>query len=359
MNFLSVNIRGLGSDDKGTWIRKLRSSNAIGFIMLQETQFASLEGFDSGRFWGQGKYECDWVDATGRSGGLVSIWDPKRFSVSRVIKNRFFLCIRGVSNDDGKEFSVVNVYAPQKLRDKRLSWAELDGIIVQDNAFWVVAGDFNCVRDRTERRNSKFNALVSNKFNDFIDKVQMHEFSLKGRKFTFVTGNKCSRIDRMFVSWNFVNEWPNAEYRALAREESDHCPLVLKIEARNFGPKPFRFFNSWLQREGLSVLVEKVCSEDFGNVSAQIGLMRKLRCLKSSIIEWKKRWSSNEAEEEYNLKAEVRDLDEIVDDRDLTEAELWVFDEAKNRNRGLDDFKKKDIKQKARIRWAREGDEKY
>ncbi|XP_076930153.1 uncharacterized protein LOC143594820 [Bidens hawaiensis] len=172
-------------------------------------------------------------------------------------KHRSYLCIHGILKDDGKAFSVVNVYAPQKLRDKRALWAELESIISRNHSFWVVGGDFNCVRDRSERRNSKFNAQVSNEFNEFIDKVDLQEFVLRGRKFTFVSDNKCSHIDRIFVSWNFLNEWTNAEYRALSREESDHCPLVLKIEARNFGPKPFRFFNSWLSRADLHEVVNK------------------------------------------------------------------------------------------------------
>ncbi|XP_021975311.1 uncharacterized protein LOC110870438 [Helianthus annuus] len=279
--------------------------------MLQETQFASLVGVDLGRFWGKGSFEFDWVGAPGRSGGLVSLWDPKRFSASRVVKSRFFLCIHGYLKDDGKAFSLINIYAPQKLRDKRSLCAELEGIIVRDNAFWVVGGYFNCVRDRSERRNSRFNALVSNEFNDFIDKVELHEFTLKGRKFTFVSGNKCSRIDRILVSWNFVNEWTNAEYRALAREESDHCPLVLKIEAQYFGPKHFRFFNSWLSRDRLSEVVDKV-----------------------------------EIEEELNLKAELCELDELIDERDSTETEMRVLNEAKNRLREMGDIKKKDIRQK-------------
>ncbi|KAJ0468992.1 putative RNA-directed DNA polymerase [Helianthus annuus] len=85
--------------------------------------------------------------------------------------------------------------------------------------------------------------------------------------------------------------------------------------------------------------------------------MNKMRRLKSKIIEWKKTWSAMEVEEVENLKAEVRDLDEIIEDRDLSEAEAWVFEEAKNRIRELEDMYKKDIKQKARVRWAREGDE--
>ncbi|XP_076922863.1 uncharacterized protein LOC143584777 [Bidens hawaiensis] len=322
--------------------------------MLQETQFASLEGMDLGRFWGKGCFEFDWVGATGRSGGLLSIWDPKRFSVSRIEKHHFYLCIHGILKDNGKVFSVVNVYAPQKLRDKRALWAELESIISRNHSFWVVGGDFNCVRDRSGRRNSKFNAQVSN---EFIVKVDLQEFVLRGRKFTFVPGNKCSRIGRIFVSWNFLNEWTNADYRALAREESDHCPLVLKIEARNFGPKPFRFFNSWLSRADLHEVVNKALSGFDEIRPPDVLLLHKFKRIKVQIIEWHKKWSAEDHAEELNLKAELFDLDEYIDERDLTEAEMWVYVEAKKRLRELEEIKKKDIRQRSCVRWARDGDE--
>ena len=36
---------------------------------------------------------------------------------------------------------------------------------------------------------------------------------------------------------------------------------------------------------------------------------------------------------------------------------MWVFEEAKNRIKELGLLKKRDLKQRARVRWAKEGDE--
>lgn len=54
MNIMSINIRGLGSTEKGDWISQLKTSNEVAFLMMQETQFASLQGVDIDRFWGRG-----------------------------------------------------------------------------------------------------------------------------------------------------------------------------------------------------------------------------------------------------------------------------------------------------------------
>ncbi|XP_022041076.1 uncharacterized protein LOC110943648 [Helianthus annuus] len=357
MNVMSINIRGLGGIEKGPWIRGLRVANEVGFIMIQETQFCSLEGVNVGTFWGNGSFGFEWVGATGRTGGLLSMWDTKKFEMTLVEKNRYFLMVHGTLKESRKEVVLINVYAPQKVVDKRILWTELERRIVNDQRFWIVGGDFNCVRDRAERRNSKFLPSVSYEFNEFIDKVGLHEFQLKGRKFTFVSGNKCSRIDRIFVSWNGLNEWTNAEYRALGREKSDHSPLVLKVEARNYGAKPFRFFNSWLSKEGFEEIVVNAAKEYSGSGPPDVKLMGKFRKIRQAIVEWRKKVTTIEQEEELQLKQDLIELDSFIEDRDLTEAEQWVFDEAHKKLREIETGKAKDIRQKSRVKWAKEGDE--
>ncbi|XP_021984723.1 uncharacterized protein LOC110880515 [Helianthus annuus] len=223
--------------------------------------------------------------------------------------------------ETGKGINFINVYSPQIVVDKRVLWSDLQRVINRDHDFWIVGGDYNCVRDRSKRRNSKFNASVSSEFNDFIDKVGLHEYSLKGRKFTFVSGNKCSSIDRILVSGDVINNWPDAEYRALARDKSDHNPLVLKVEVRNYGAKPFRFYNSWLLRSDLENIVVKTVNEFRGSGAPDIVLTNKFKRIRQEIVKWRKNKSIKEAEEEANLKQELIELDAMVEDRDLTDTE--------------------------------------
>ncbi|XP_021975537.1 uncharacterized protein LOC110870667 [Helianthus annuus] len=284
MNCISWNIRGLGSANKCSWVKNLKVANEVGFAMIQETQLQSLQGVNVSKLWGTGVFEYEAVDAVGRSG------------VSGYLKN------------DGQKISFVNVYSPQKLVDKRAVWEVLKRLITNDDELWCVAGDFNCVRDRSDRRNSKFHEGATKEFNDFLEDMGLHEYSLRGRRFTY------------------LNKWSNAEYRVLDRVESDHCPLLLKIESKNFGAKPFRFYNSWLNRDGLDKVVEDLLS--FGPCSSvpDVGLLSKFRSLRNNIKRWHSLQVKLEREEEESLKADILELEMIMEDRDLTEAGLWVLE---------------------------------
>ncbi|PWA72534.1 RNA-directed DNA polymerase, eukaryota, Nucleotide-binding alpha-beta plait domain protein [Artemisia annua] len=326
----------MGRVDKAGWISNIRVANEINFVMFQESQLTSMQNVNLDRFWGRGDYEVDWVDATGRSGGIVSMWDKKVFQKLSVLKHRNILVVHGIIKSIGMKVGLVNVYAPQKIDDKRVVWRELERIISQDPSVWIVGGDFNCVRDRSERKSSKFDVVSTNEFNDFLDGLDLHEYGLQGRKYTFVAGNKCSRIDRIFVSLNFLNRWPNAEYRALPRGKSDHSPLILKVEYRNFGPKPFKFFNSWLDRDGFADLITTNAGRFCENTCPDIFLLHKLKFIRKAIVEWKTRNMRFEEEEVQSIRVDLDELDGEVEHRDLREEEQWVYCEGHRRLREIE-----------------------
>ncbi|XP_021975246.1 uncharacterized protein LOC110870367 [Helianthus annuus] len=129
---------------------------------------------------------------------------------------------------------------------------------------------------------------------------------------------------------------------------------------RNFGAKPFRFYNSWLYRDGLEDIVIKVNSNMVNTEIVEppdVLFMKKLKCIKNEILSWVKKVKETEGEEENSLKADLNDLQMAMEDRDLLEEEVLVFQEGTNRSKELDFFRSLDLKQKSRVRWAKEGDE--
>ncbi|XP_035845334.1 uncharacterized protein LOC110933686 [Helianthus annuus] len=223
MNIMSLNSRGVGLRAKAEWVRRLCVQQQLSLIMLQETLNSNLDGEVLERFWGRGDFQFEWVGFVGRSGGVLTVWDPAVFTLLEVKKFANCLLVSGIIKGSGVMSHYLNVYAPKNQVEKRNLWSEISSIIGVGDGFWTVAGDFNSVRLVSDRRNSKFSLSTAQEFNGFIDDANLHEYSLKGRRFTYVVGDKMSRIAKIFANWNFFMDWPNAEYLALAREELDHC----------------------------------------------------------------------------------------------------------------------------------------
>ncbi|XP_035845293.1 uncharacterized protein LOC118491546 [Helianthus annuus] len=273
----------------------------------------------------------DFVSSVGMSGGILCIWDPRMFEVLSVVKNRYFLLLAGKLKGSGIALNVDNVYAPQSVSAKQVVWNELLVAMEDFTGLWVVGGDFNAVRDPSERRNSRFNNSCAMNFNNFILDSGLLEYDLKGRKFTCIRGNgkKLSKIDRFLVCSEFFNRWPNATFRALPANYSDHGPILLVTQLRNFGAKPFRVFNSWLEKEGYKEAVEKSL-EGFDFVGpSDSSLIQKMATIRKGIKSWRIEMKKKEGEAVNRALEEMEEMESLLESRDLSKEEEWTFLENK------------------------------
>ncbi|KAJ0555890.1 putative AP endonuclease 1, Endonuclease/exonuclease/phosphatase superfamily [Helianthus annuus] len=180
MNFMSINIRGIGGIDKPAWISKLTREHKISFLCMQETQTSNLDPVTVGRFWGKVDMEWDFVDARGRSGGIVSAWDPGIFSKQGEIKNESFLVVTGRIAGSDIILNIVNVYAPCDVMRRRELWDELKRIKVSKEGLWILIGDFNEVREEGDRMVSRFDSHGATIFNSFIAEAGLLEYQMGG-----------------------------------------------------------------------------------------------------------------------------------------------------------------------------------
>jgi hypothetical protein len=58
------------------------------------------------------------------------------------------------------------------------------------------------------------------------------------------------------VSDGWLAEWGSISLWGLKRDVSDHCPLLVKYDGFDWGPKPFRFNNHWLLNKDFYTLVK-------------------------------------------------------------------------------------------------------
>ncbi|XP_076932904.1 uncharacterized protein LOC143598623 [Bidens hawaiensis] len=288
------------------------------------------------------------MDMAGRVAGVVpTVMVFEKFPQEQVLHESGCMAAQVVLN-------VVNVYAPNDPVDRRALWVELLTVRRSLAGLCVFVGDFNEVRDMSERLNSDFVASSAEVFNRFIDNVELCVYQMGGGSFTYVSdkGDKFSKIDSVLVCKGFMDSWPGASLNVLPKGCSDHRPLLLGMIPVDYGHIPFRFFNSWWEIPGFVDFVETCCARFRFRGPPDLALVTKFRWLKNRIKDWLE-VKKKETTGLYEVNKRKIQLPEAVavlrplSQRELEErAECMVMVEA------FEIVKQKDARQKARVKWA-------
>ena len=78
--------------------------------------------------------------------------------------------------------------------------------------------------------------------------MELLEVPTVGRQYTWFrpNGESKSRLDRALISPEWRDTWAESVQFTLSRNFSDHCPILLKANNVDWGPKSFRILNCWL-----------------------------------------------------------------------------------------------------------------
>nr|GEW16164.1 hypothetical protein [Tanacetum cinerariifolium] len=260
----------------------------------------------------------------------------------------------------GKRLLVISVYAPQELRDKKMLWDYLVTIICNWDGEVVTMGDFNEVRDCSERFGSVFNKKGAEVFNNFIVTAGLVVVPLGGCSFTWChkSAIKMSKLDRFLIFDNLMRTYPTISSISLDRYLSDHRPILMREIHCDYGPTPFKFFHYWFEIDGFDKLVDDSWKEaNICDNNDYINLMKKLRFLKEKIRKWNCEYKKSKNCGMRNLKVELNSLDSVIDNGNGTDL---VINRRMEVIRLMQEMEKADnleVAQKAKIKWATEGDE--
>jgi len=119
------------------------------------------------------------------------------------------------------------VYGPQGYREKIEFLSELRDIKTVVGDKWLLIGDFNLILEADDKSNSNLNRRLMGKFRNTLNFLELKEFTLKGRKFTWSNDTTQTRIDRAFCSIEWDLMLPASMLHALSSMVSDHRPLLL------------------------------------------------------------------------------------------------------------------------------------
>ncbi|GJT70269.1 retrovirus-related pol polyprotein from transposon TNT 1-94 [Tanacetum coccineum] len=202
-----------------------------------------------------------------RSGGLISVWDPNYFVKDQIWCDDYFIIVQGKWVNSNEVFYMINIYGPHETVAKTSLWSRMMDFIVTHEGHYIIFGDMNEVHDESERHGTVFSRLEAHTFNSFIDDTGLVDLPLGGRSYTWMNkeGTEMSKLDRFLVSNSVMDAFPDLKVTALARGWSDHILLMLHNEKVDYGPVPFRFFHSWMQRDGFEEVIKTAyeeCSQD-------------------------------------------------------------------------------------------------
>ncbi|GJT13682.1 RNA-directed DNA polymerase, eukaryota [Tanacetum coccineum] len=351
---------GLGSKAKKDWIRELTTKHKVSFLSLQETKKESFSDLEVKYFWGNYQFDHIVSEALGYSGGILCVWDSNVFHKKHHIISDNFVALYGTWIPRKIQLLIISVYAPQSYASKCQLWDFIASLINQWNGECMVMGDFNEVRCKEDRWGSTFLAQGACSFNSFISNAGLNEVQLEGYSFTWAhpSASKMSKLDRFFVTDGFLSLFPHISAVCLDRHLSDHRPILLREMLVDFGATPFRLYHSWLSIPGFDQMITSTWNSFIlVDSNGMIRFKKKLQLLKKEIRKWVAEYKNIQSNSIRDVKNKLSDIDKLLDQGGVTDDVLLSRMEAMKQLQELNSSVNCDFVQKAKVRWAIEGDE--
>ncbi|PNX93718.1 cysteine-rich receptor-like protein kinase [Trifolium pratense] len=293
------------------------------------------------------------------------MWDKNKGDFILSFQGQGYMGVLLEWGREKKKYVILNVYAPCDLNGKKRLWVDI--LVAKQSVaaeFWCVLGDFNSIMGQEERQRGSGSMSYPGSsedsmwFNIFLQRLGLSDLPLFGRKFTWVQPNgRCmSRLDRIMVSSNWLEEWGDTNLWALSRDVSDHCPIILRYSNHDWGPKPFRFNNHWLNNKGFKGIV----LSGWSSVETQgwkVYIVKgNLKALKNVLKCWNKEVYGELEAKVANLSREIDRLDIKREGEGLSEEENAEQKRYFSEIRLLLLSKDRTLFQRSRARWLKEGD---
>jgi hypothetical protein len=220
-------------------------------------------------------------------------------------------------------------------------------------------GDFNLIYRATNKSNGNVNRRLMNRFCRLLDELEVKEIHFHGRKFTWSSGTANPtqiKIYHVFVTREWELMYTDCHLQAGGSSMSDHCPMILNCSPFHMRYKGFRFESCGLVMTEFKELVAQSWMAPVHSMNKARVLHIKLARLAKSLKQWNKQRILIARQEERDTQELVLHLDQLQEQRQLTEAELQTHKTAKNKILGYASVRKIRLRQRSRLTWIRLGD---
>lgn len=148
---------------------------------------------------------------------------------------------------EGTPWWLTSVYGPSNVADKTAFLDELRLLRSLTGAS-LVCGDFNLIYQDHDKSRGVLHRGWMRCFCSILDFLQLAELYLFGRLYTWSNERSqptLERLDRVFVSVEWMGAFRNHYLCCLPTDCSDHAPLSLKLYFESWYKPRFRFESFW------------------------------------------------------------------------------------------------------------------
>ncbi|XP_074321237.1 uncharacterized protein LOC141657793 [Silene latifolia] len=157
------------------------------------------------------------------------------------------------------------------------------------SSIWLVLGDFNVVRDVSERVSSSPPDLADIlDFNECLLNCQLDDINGSGCEFTWTnkqddTTRVWSKLDRALANSSWLSNFPTTHVTFLPAGVSDHSPVMVNVFDDPPVKSRFSFLNCWIGHSKYKGIVAQAW-QTYVQGSAMFRVFSKLKYVKHGLL---------------------------------------------------------------------------
>ncbi|XP_030473888.2 uncharacterized protein LOC115691407 [Syzygium oleosum] len=251
------------------------------------------------------------------------------------------------------------VYGEHSFVKRRPLWADLLRISACDLP-WIVAGDFNAIKDPDDRVGSTTPWIPAfDEFGDCLNQTGLEDLQYVGCRYTWThssgANRKLRKIDRVLANDIWMQQFSFSEASFLSPGISDHSPMVIKILSPHSSKKPFKFFNFWTTHPKFLELVKQAWDTHI------IGTPMYIICCKLRVLKLKLKLLNRSSFSDISTRTDQArsDLYAVQSALQLHPYDQSLLDREVEHTQSFSSLRMQEesfYRQKSRIRWLKEGD---
>ncbi|PWA49234.1 hypothetical protein CTI12_AA488250 [Artemisia annua] len=180
---ISLNVRGLGTDDKVDWVRELGVTEDPIVFGLQETKLKEVDEKFVRRLWNEDDLGFAQVNTIGSSGGLITMLNASIFTGIHAVGEVDFLAVVGKWND------VEGSFVGSSVDD----FLNLTGIGSTKLRFYWQAVIWTSLYLIWKARNNKFFQVKQMLAANLVFEIQL--------AFFFWVSHRCNSFEYSWIDW--------------------------------------------------------------------------------------------------------------------------------------------------------------